>query len=709
MNAANPESRAARILIVDDDMTARLFAREALMPAGFEILEADDGSTALPMIATSRPDLVILDVVMPVMDGFETCRAIRNLPGGQHLPVLIMTGTDDVESMNAAFDAGATDFANKGMVYQLPHRVRHLLRSKRMADELLLSQQYLQNAQRVARLGHWRACPQKGNVQLSQMAAEILGTGEDSGRLSWDELSCLLQDDERREFSARFKAAAIDGSDYRTEQRIVRADGGERIVDIHMEKRAVDGVPELFGIVQDITDSRAAEQRIEFLANYDRLTGLPNRAFLMKHLDGTLRHAARRSLPVGFLALELDNFKQLNETFGFAVGDELILCVSERLQACIRNHDVLARGGAAATGDAQMVARLDRDGFVIVVNGLREPADAAEIARRLMHDLRAPVTYEGRDYHLTASMGVSVYPRDGDDGETLLTSANLAMQQAKVAARHTVCEYRDDMHSGATRRATLTGDLRRATERGELSLVYQPQVCAQSGQLVGVEALLRWQHAQLGMVSPADFIPLAEESGLIVPIGDWVLETACSQLAAWRASGLPPFRVAINLAGEQLSHGDLGSRVRGLLERFALPASALELEITEGSLIRDVELSVGILNELRQHGVPVAVDDFGTGYSSLSYLKRFPVDYVKIDQTFIRDLTPGSEDAAITRAIIAMAHSLELKVVAEGVETQAQMDFLKSQRCDEIQGYLISKPVPAEQFAQLLREQGDKF
>lgn len=695
MSSKITDRKRQRILIVDDDATARLFAAEALRPAGYEILETDDGSKALPLIEQHQPDVVVLDVVMPVLDGFDTCRAIRKMPGGADIPVLIMTGADDVESMNLAYEAGATDFANKGVIYQLPHRVRHLLRAKRMADELRISKKYLQHAQGMARLGHWRSFPKSGEIELSGMAAEILGIRLNQGIFAWRKLLALVHQDERADFAARVEAAIRDNSDYRAEQRIVRPDGQMRIIDMQLQAQFVDGRDEVFGILQDVTDSRAAEERIHFLAYYDRLTGLPNRAFLMKQVEAILKHAERNEFNVGVLAIELNNFKQLNETFGFALGDELILQASERLQDGLRGYDALSRDTTSfMVGDGgELVARVDRDGFVVVVNGLREPADIASIATRILQRLQLPIKADEGEFHLQASAGVSVFPRDGDDGEALLTCANMALQQAKATQRNSILEYNKDMHSGVTRRVTLTSDLRSAVSRDELQLVYQPQVCAESGELKGVEALLRWQHSKLGLISPADFIPLAEETGLIVPIGDWVLETACRQRREWLDQGVPDFRVAVNLGSEQLGHEPLVERVASLLEQYQLASSNLELEITEGSLIQDVNRSTDVLSRLRALGVPVAIDDFGTGYSSLSYLQQFPIDVLKIDRSFVQDVLADENSAAIVRAIIAMSHSLGLEVVAEGVEEAEQLAFLCQHGCEMVQGYYFSKPL----------------
>jgi EAL domain-containing protein (putative c-di-GMP-specific phosphodiesterase class I) len=355
------------------------------------------------------------------------------------------------------------------------------------------------------------------------------------------------------------------------------------------------------------------------------------------------------------------------------------------------------------------LARLSGDEFAILIDSYGSLSSLARLASRLLSKLRTPMTIGGHELVVSASLGISLLPDNAREISALVSQANMAMQHAKHLGGNTFQFFTDNLQACTLERLQLENQLRKGINEGQLEVFYQPKLCLAADSLNAAEALVRWRHPELGLVPPSDFIGLAEETGLIGAIGEFVLRQACQQVRAWQEQGLAQIRVSVNLSVHQLRQGNLLSLVRQVLDETGLAPQFLELELTESQLLDNVESVISTFQQLRELGVKLAIDDFGTGYSSLSYLKRFPVDYVKIDQTFIRDLTPGSEDAAITRAIIAMAHSLELKVVAEGVETQAQMDFLKSQRCDEIQGYLISKPVPADQFAQLLREQADKF
>jgi len=452
-------------------------------------------------------------------------------------------------------------------------------------------------------------------------------------------------------------------------------------------------VSHIVGFFADLSARREAEERLRYLSHYDELTGLANRSLFKARLHEASQRARQSGRSIALLHIDLDRFKLLNDSLGHEVADQLLRQVSRRLSQAIPEADTLAR--------------LSGDEFAILLDSYGSLSSLARTASRLLSKLRMPMTLGGHELVVSASLGISLLPDNAREIAALVSQANMAMQHAKHLGGNTFQFFTDNLQACTLERLQLENQLRKGIHDGQLEVFYQPKLCLASDSLNAAEALVRWRHPELGLVPPSDFIGLAEETGLIGAIGEIVLRQACLQACAWQAQGLAQIRVSVNLSVHQLRQGNLLSLVRQVLEETGLQAQFLELELTESQLLDNVESVISTFRQLRELGVKLAIDDFGTGYSSLSYLKRFPVDYVKIDQTFIRDLTPGSEDAAITRAIIAMAHSLELKVVAEGVETQAQMDFLKTQRCDEIQGYLISKPVPAEQFAQLLREQGD--
>jgi diguanylate cyclase (GGDEF)-like protein len=447
----------------------------------------------------------------------------------------------------------------------------------------------------------------------------------------------------------------------------------------------------IVGFFADLSARREAEERLRYLSHYDELTGLANRSLFKERLHEASQRARQSGRSIALLHIDLDRFKLLNDSLGHEVADQLLRQVSRRLSQAVPEADTLAR--------------LSGDEFAILLDSYGSLSSLARTASRLLSKIRMPMTLGGHELVVSASLGISLLPDNAREISALVSQANMAMQHAKHLGGNTFQFFTDNLQACTLERLQLENQLRKGIHEGQLEVFYQPKLCLATDSLNAAEALVRWRHPELGLVPPSDFIGLAEETGLIGAIGEIVLRQACLQARAWQAQGLAQIRVSVNLSVHQLRQGNLLSLVRQVLDETGLEAHFLELELTESQLLDNVESVISTFRQLRELGVKLAIDDFGTGYSSLSYLKRFPVDYVKIDQTFIRDLTPGSEDAAITRAIIAMAHSLELKVVAEGVETQAQMDFLKTQRCDEIQGYLISKPVPAEQFDQLLREQ----
>ena len=450
----------------------------------------------------------------------------------------------------------------------------------------------------------------------------------------------------------------------------------------------------------DITERKEAEDKIRFLAYYDELTGLANRALFMEHLNQAIANSERHRRLLAVVFLDIDRFKNINDTLGHHVGDALLKEVGNRLKAVIRKSDYVARyeQGEVMTS----LSRFGGDEFTVFLTDLRNSEAAAKVTRRLLEEIAAPFELEGKEIHVTASAGISVYPFDGTNVDTLLGNANVAMNSAKQAKGNDYRFYSQSMNANSQELLVLENDLRKAIEQGDLRLYYQPKVVAQTGEVAGLETLVRWQHPSKGILPPSEFIEMAEETGLIVPIGTWVMHAACQQNVAWQASGLSPVRIAVNLSSLQFNQKNLLQTISQVLEETNLDPCYLELEITESTLMHNAEEAARALEKIKALGIKIAIDDFGTGYSSLSYVKSLPVDTIKIDRCFVRYIPENKDDTAITIAIIKMAHTLGLKVIAEGVETEDQLEFLKSEGCEEIQGYFFSPPVPAHEIESFL-------
>ncbi len=702
-SARPDDANAPLILVVDDDPSLRLFLREALEVKGFRVVEAGNGAEGVALCSDHRPELIILDVNMPQMDGFEACAAIRRLPGHETTPILILTGLDDLESVSRAHEAGANDFAVKPISLPiLDHRVRYMLRAKINLDRLVESEERLARAQRIARLGNWEWDVQSGEMHWSAEMYRLYGMNPDPGAPGRDRQLDRVHLDDRDMVSRAIVEALRKERPYSLDFRVVSPEGVERFV--HEEAEIVfDGTGaavRMVGTTQDITERKRAEGQIRLLAYYDGLTLLPNRRLFLEKLGLTLENVRRQSRSLAVLFLDLDRFKQINETLGHGVGDRLLQAVAERLRKSLRSSDAIARGDVSASNDD--VCRLGGDEFIVSITNISRGEDAATVAKRILESLQQPFRLDEQEVFISGSIGISLFPQDGADLESLLKNADAAMYQAKEAGRNNYQFFSQSMNATAVKRLTLETKLRRALEREEFELYFQPQIDVRTWSITGAEALIRWRHPDLGLVSPAEFIPLAEETGLILPIGEWVLRTASAQARAWHDAGHGSLVMAINISGRQFREKNLAKMIEQVIDGIGLDPHRLELEITESVLMRSAEETVNTLKTLKAMGARIAADDFGTGYSSLSYLRRFPIDTLKLDQSFIHEIVADRGTAAIVAAVIGMAHGLGLEVIAEGVETPEQRTLLFQEGCHIMQGYLFGRPVPAGEFEALL-------
>ena len=701
------DSDNAHVLVVDDDPLTRMMAAEALREGGFTVLEAEDGLNALGLFSERQPDLVLLDVMMPGLSGFEVCQRLRLMPGGSLVPVIMLTGLEDSESVERAFDAGATDFISKPINWTLLRfRVRYALRSAEAMKELVRNKESLSNAQRVARLGSWEWFPDDGRVRRSDQYFRLFGqTSKSFGEGLVAVLEHVYLPD-RPAMSAALDDARR-GAGFQLTYRVVWPDGSVRTLRETAEPTDLAADPQrsrrvIEGSVQDITEQVEAQRRIRQLAYFDSLTGLPNREFFRETLLAAVTRCHRGDTRCAVMVLDIDRFARINDSLGPERGDQVLQVIGHRLRECMgdRSPSEPAGGGSLP---ALKVARLAADEFAILITPVRAPEDMLDVADSLLAAVRAPIHLPGQEITLSARIGVAMLPDHAMDADALLKAAETALNRAKGLAGEQVALFSEEMKVAAFLRFSLESDLRRAIDNNELVVVYQPIVDVERRSIVKAEALVRWCHPVRGMVPPPEFISLAEESGLILPLTRGVMERVCADLAAMEKQIPADFRISVNLSGVNFMDVQLIPTVQELLAARQVRATRLEFELTETVLMRDLDYAMTILAQLRNMGVRVAVDDFGTGYSSLAYLRSLAVDTLKIDRSFVNELDDG-QGIAIVEAVIGLAQSLGLDVVAEGVETAGQLDALRRRGCHLIQGFLFARPQPFAELTRTLRD-----
>ena len=687
-------------MVVDDDDAVRLLARETLEQCGYMVADVKNGEQAIGIFNEKLPDIVLLDVVMPEVDGFCVCSAIRSTEIGHDTPILMMTGLEDLDSIDSAYKAGATDFITKPINWHiLRYRVNYMLRASAAMEQLKESRAGLAHAQSLAHIGSWEWDLSSGEIRCSEEVFSICcPEGERCENPILDQVHPL----DRCMVQGQIDDAVAKRSAVSFDYRILLGGNTERT--LHAEIVTVldeggDAVC-LTGTIQDITDRKNAEEQIRLLAYYDALTGLPNRRFFIQQLEQAVVYANRNDRMLAVLFLDLDRFKLVNDTLGHGVGDRLLQDVADRLLRCVRKNDCLAR--ADEEGPPSLVSRLGGDEFTIMLSDIDHFQDVAKVARRILDAVSLPYSLEGQEVFISTSIGISLYPFDACNASELIRNADGAMYHAKEQGRNGYQIYDESMNAKALERIILESQLHKALKEQEFVIYYQPQVAARTGEVVGIEALVRWNSRELGVVEPVRFLPLAEEIGLVIQIDQWVMAQACRQLRRWLDAGLPPVTLAVNISGQHFMKNELLETVTEVLAETGIDPALLELELTEGVLMAHTERTVKTLKALKGMGVRLAIDDFGTGFSSLSYLKRFPLDVLKIDRSFINEIITDPDDAAITLATIEMAHTLKLQVIAEGVETPAQLEFLMRNGCDNYQGYLFSRPVPPEEIPQII-------
>ena len=699
-----------RILVVDDEPLILEGLTRLLTPLEYEVTTAQGGCDAIIAIGKLQFDIILLDLGMPDLSGSEVLRFIADR--GVNTPVIVVSGESSIDAAITALRAGASDFVRK------PYESEELLR--RIDNTLTRSRLEKENNQIMQRLQQ----SEKWHRFLINNSPDFIYTLDPQGMFTFvnDRLEALTgfmrhellgqhysmlidEDDISRAENVFNERRAGDRSTRNTELRLKCKMGMRRPRLMHGRCKTVEltatGMYEndnnpferrfigSYGVVKDISERKQAEETVHYQTYHDLLTGLPNRALFRNHLGLLLAQSKRSKQSLVVLSLDLDHFKIINDSLGHSLGDELLLAIGTRLRQCLREGDTLARLGG--------------DEFAILLPALSEPRDIEPIGRKIIHVLSEPVYIKGHEVYVSASIGACVAPADSDTVDSLIRQSEIAMYHAKTQGRSRLQFWESGMQAPYSERVQIEADLRRALARNEFVLFYQPQVCLSTGEITGFEALLRWWHPQRGLLTPKDFMSIAEESGVIVPIGDWVLRQASSQMADWSKAGLPQIRLSVNISARQLENPNFVDSVMRAVQVYALNGHHLELEITESLLMRDLEANAIKLGRLSATGIRIAIDDFGTGYSSFKYLSRFPIHTLKIDQSFIQELE-REENTSIVNAMVSMGRGMNLNVVAEGVETQAQLDQLQTINCHEMQGYFYSAPISSHEATLMLAE-----
>jgi diguanylate cyclase (GGDEF)-like protein/PAS domain S-box-containing protein len=687
-----PAGKRPLALVVAGDADERRQLAEALAAEGLDAVETATLEPALALLAAQPSALVVIGEP----GAAEVCEAVRASEGGRDVPILVLVERGDADAVRRTSAAGASDFATRPLAL-VGERVRLLLRGASTQAALLRGQERLESAQRLARSGSFTVELASGTVEASLPLFELMGLAPRRGQ-HWRSFASQLDPDDREPLLRAVKGCLEQDRATALDLRVFRADGAKRVLRCRLAaRRDLEGEPlTLEGSVQDVTEGRRTEQRMRALAYVDELTQLGNRRLLEEKLGFVLRDAQRFGVKVGVLLLDLDRFGRVNDTLGPAAGDALLREVALRL---LESVDVVE--GIDCRPDEIAVVRRSGGEFAVLVPRVRDPQALGTLARRALDALARPFRLDSHEVSIGASVGIAVSPDDGDDGDTLLKNADAALHHTKQQGCGGHQFYRASMNASALSRLILESKLRRALEQGEFVLHYQPQLSLQSGAVMGFEGVVRWQEPDLGLVGPDEFIPIAEETGLILRLGEWILREACRQAAAWDARGVCPVPIAVNLSPHHFRGQDLAARIEGILAETGTPPQRLGVEITESVLLHDPELAIETLRRLRALGVYIALDDFGTGYSSLSYLRRLPADALKIDRSFLAEIASEPSAAALTASIVAMGIALGLRVVAEGVEDERQRELLRAWGCHEAQGFLFARAVPADEAERL--------
>jgi diguanylate cyclase (GGDEF)-like protein/PAS domain S-box-containing protein len=729
------QSSKGEVLIVEDTPASLKLLSDLLTEAGYYVRQAPNGELALWTVQSRPPELILLDVRMPGIDGFEVCRRLKAAPATAHVPVIFLSAQHDTDDKVRGFALGGADFVAKPFqAEEILARTDAQVRLGRAqlalaAQRALLEQRVRERTAELAELAaslEREVERRRASEDSMRLASRVFAATQDaiviadaqgvivatnpafstiSGYASGEMVGrhvTTLHTVQQNTAAYEAMQATLAGHGHWSGEMLARRKNGATfpgllsVSTVMGENGAVENYIVVF---MDITERKAEQHLIDFLSYHDALTGLPNRMLARQCFDEAQAAAQRNGQCVAVLCLDLDRFKSMNDSYGAQVGDQALQAVARLLRGCVPEGATVSRQGG--------------DEFQIIMADDAQLSATMASAQAILAQLRAGVQLDvqagtqaqpGQHASLTTSIGIAVWPADGATLDELLRNADTALYRAKEVGRDNYAFFTERMDADIRAKLAIQTQLRGAIGRGEFEVHYQPQMCLRTGAMLGAEALLRWHNPVLGQVPPNRFIPLAEEYGLIAPIGLWVVDTVCAQIAAWQAAGLGTVKVAVNLSGSQFAHDGTVASVEQALRRHGVQPASLGLEITEGTVMGDPDKAVAALARLKDIGVAISLDDFGTGYSSLAYLKRFPIDVLKIDKSFVDDVTSKASDAAIALSVISLAHNLNMRVIAEGVETREQVEFLAAHGCDEMQGYYFSRPLAAGAYTTLLRE-----
>jgi diguanylate cyclase (GGDEF)-like protein len=679
------------VLLVDDEPDERFLIRRELEVAGMQVHECNSGDAALEKLSIMTPEVILLDVMMPGMDGIETCREIRKHPTFKDIPVLMLTGVDGLDYIRSAFDAGATDFVTKTTKLDLvAQRIRYALRNSSRTQDLKTWQQQLKQVHQVAKMGYWQLSVPDCRIALSEEALSLFAIERNEIDNSFSAFLDLVHLSDRNKVKTVIDNALFNHQKLNIDYRIITKNGAERFVNLQGEVTYNSGSPvSVIGLIQDITERKKSEASMQHQALYDSLTDLSNRRLFQERMSHAMSKAHREEKLLAVCFFDLDSFKLINDNLGHAVGDELLKSVAKRLRSTMRQGDI--------------VARISGDEFALAIEGLSNVDELEKIVEKLRFRLAQPYRIRGHKIYTSASIGVALYPLDSADRDTMLRNADAAMYRAKELGGNCFCYYTYDMNDRARRRLELEKNLRKAISNNELCMYYQPQIDSDTNTVIGVEALLRWQHPEYGLLAPSKFLSIADDSGLIISIGHWAFLTACNELLRWHQSGYDELRMSVNMSSRQFVQEGIIENISQTLSTTRLNPSRICVEITEEVAMKNISGTIETMNQLKSLGLRTAIDDFGAGHSSMNLLQKLPIDSLNIDRSFIMRIAEREQDGNTAKGIIALAHSLGLKVVAEGVETKTQAQFLRRHRCDVLQGYYYSPPVPADEIDKFLQ------